>query len=169
MRSSRADRGSLGASPYSVFPCGNRIPFLFPPIRDPSTILVSYHVIPVPRSGFGSEVPGTRNHGSFPFRGDLPCVWLESGGSGAEPLRSRGCLDGERRERSGSRRYIRSRCGFAPSLEIRRTEPLRSCFSSPSPSRLPPVSPLSARVGYCGGGGRAQAAAAELEPASSRP
>jgi hypothetical protein len=28
--------------------------------------------------------------------GHAPCVWLESRGSGAEPIRSRGYLDGER-------------------------------------------------------------------------
>jgi hypothetical protein len=42
-----------------------------------------------------------------------PCVWLESRRSGAEPIRSRGCLDGERRERSRSRGNIPSRCGLA--------------------------------------------------------
>jgi hypothetical protein len=39
----------------------------------------------------------------YPRRGRrYPCVWLESRGSGAERLRSRDRLDGERRERSGS-------------------------------------------------------------------
>jgi hypothetical protein len=64
---------------------------------------------------------------------DFPCVWLGSGGSGAEPLRLRssGYLDGERRERSSSRENIPTRCEFALSLKIRGTEPLRSRFSSP--------------------------------------
>jgi hypothetical protein len=48
----------------------------------------------------------------------LSCVWLESRGSGAERLRSRGCLDGERRERSGSQEHNRSICALAPSLRI---------------------------------------------------
>jgi hypothetical protein len=72
----------------------------------------------------------------------LQCIWLESHGSGAEPIHSRDCLDGERWERSRSRGNIPSRCGLAPSLEIWRTEPLRSCLHLPSQSRLPPVSLL---------------------------
>jgi hypothetical protein len=59
-----------------------------------------------------------------------PCEW-----SGA-----RGCLDGERRERSSSQENIPLICGFAPSLRIRGTEPLRSSFSSPVPLCLSPVS-----------------------------
>jgi hypothetical protein len=63
-----------------------------------------------------------------------------------ERICSRGCLDEERWERSGSRGNIPSRCGSAPSPEIWRTERLRSRFShrvSPSHSRHPHLSSLS--------------------------
>jgi hypothetical protein len=113
----------------------------------------------------------------FAFCGVLPCVWLESRGSGAEPIRSRDCLDGEWRERSRSRGNIPSRCGLAPSLRIRGTEPLRSRFALPSLPRLPDVSlgppPSSMVVGRgCQGGARARGGAcprAELEAAGHRP
>jgi hypothetical protein len=51
--------------------------------------------------------------------------------AGAERrLRSRCCLDGQRRERSGSRGNIPLICGLALSLRIRGMELLRSCSCS---------------------------------------
>jgi hypothetical protein len=91
--------------------------------------------------------------------------------AGAERIRSRGYLDEERWERSGFKGNIPSRCGLAPSLEIRWTERLCSSFSlcvSPSPSRHPHLSPLSGAskaMARGAGGARARACPRPADPA----
>jgi hypothetical protein len=77
--------------------------------------------------------------------------------SRAERICSRGRLDGERWEQSGSRGSIPLRSGLAPSLKIRGTERLRSTFSSLFASRLPPFCPSPLSIHEGGGGARARA------------
>jgi hypothetical protein len=63
-------------------------------------------------------------------------VWLESRGSGAERIRSCGCLDGERREWSGSQGIYPADAGSLRPLEFDKRSRSASVFLFPSPSRL---------------------------------